>query len=236
MGRLIGIEIEFLATGDVTGQMRDRNLFGQGWVEKGDGSLDHRRRNERDYEVASPPMDSASPATWSMVKDALAAIRAANGRVNRSCGLHVHVDARDLVVADVHRVLKSYYSAQDAIDLMVPRSRRDGNSEYCSRPQSNRLEDAMRATTIQSMGAMGRYVNVNLQSYPIHGTIEFRQHSGTLTYQKIHAWSKFVLAHVESAVANRTVRESLDDMLADLRINRRLRRYWQRRVTCLSGA
>ncbi len=45
-----------------------------------------------------------------------------------------------------------------------------------------------------------RYYKVNLRSYQRHGTIEFRQHSGTVNFVKICNWVRFLSAFIDESI------------------------------------
>lgn len=64
----------------------------------------------------------------------------------------------------------------------------------------------MRATTINEMAnIMGsRYFKVNLMSFQRHGTIEFRQHSGTVNATKIANWVRFLGQFIDNSKARNT--------------------------------
>ena len=92
-------------------------------------------------------------------------------RVNRSCGLHIHLDARasssfDEVVR-VGRIMDAWLYA---LRELLPASRR-GN-DYCK----------------FGIGTNDRYRAVNVSSWGKHRTIEIRCHSATLDYTKVVAW------------------------------------------------
>lgn len=89
--------------------------------------------------------------------------------VNDSCGLHVHLDHRDIdssQLGDIGRHWKSYL---EMLAAMVPSTRR--TSKYCQ----------LRAST-------EKYSAVNLGTFDRYGTIEIRLHSGTTNFTKIKNW------------------------------------------------
>ena len=59
------------------------------------------------------------------------------------------------------------------------------------------------AGTIRDLAAIqgGRYYKVNLQAYQCHGTIEFRQHSGTVNATKIAHWVRFLGEFIDACKA-----------------------------------
>lgn len=123
--------------------------------------------------------------------------------VNRQCGLHVHVGAANLGVSALKRLAALYAESEDVIDQLLPPSRRASNNTYCRTLKSidvRRLAGASDVTAIAQAVSMGeRYSKLNYASYWRHGTVEFRQHSGTVDPEKIKNWVLFCLKMVETA-------------------------------------
>jgi Putative amidoligase enzyme len=63
------------------------------------------------------------------------AVQSAGSEVTRCCGLHVHVDARDLNWHDLYKLSLLYMRVEDALFKMQPSSRQD--NRYCMRVESN---------------------------------------------------------------------------------------------------
>tara|TARA_R100000781_G_scaffold20914_1_gene15802 strand:- start:6618 stop:7898 length:1281 start_codon:yes stop_codon:yes gene_type:complete len=121
--------------------------------------------------------------------------------INKSCGLHVHVDARDLDYQDLKWTLLLGKSAQDIIYKMMPPSRvttRWARRIPLSREQILSIDSSEEFINswYQAWGAYpsydkyndARYCGMNMHSRIINGSIEFRYHSGTLNPIKIHNW------------------------------------------------
>lgn len=93
-------------------------------------------------------------------------------RVNKSCGLHVHLDTRGL---NAGRMFSNLVSAQSMLYKMQPISRRD--NRFCEPTPSKNLDVEIRKGK--------RYLGINPMSYRRHNTIEVRLHSGTVDAKKI---------------------------------------------------
>lgn len=103
--------------------------------------------------------------------------------VDTSCGLHVHIDHRELKTREEKElVAMKYDKAMSILRLMLPESRR--NNRYCADGYSFRE----------------RYHKVNACSLDKHGTIEIRAHSGTVNYEKIISWVR-ILSYVKNSAA-----------------------------------
>lgn len=92
-------------------------------------------------------------------------------RVNRTCGLHIHLDARSVSSFDeVVRIGRIMDAWLYALRELLPTSRRA--NDYCK----------------FGIAATDRYRAVNVSSYGKHRTLEIRCHSATLDYTKVIAW------------------------------------------------
>lgn len=119
--RLLGTELEVY---NVTQKQRELTAVLRKWscsVVR-DGSI-----AGRGMELVTSP---AGGENWvAQSKEIGEALVAANAQADTSCGQHVHVDARDLGVYDLARVIRLYAAVEDALfDAQPPRRRL---SNYC---------------------------------------------------------------------------------------------------------
>lgn len=117
--------------------------------------------------------------------------------VNRSCGLHIHLDAHDLKPLHVKSLMSRYAKYEDQIDSLLPRSRR--NTQWARKINTTEQERVKGSTTLQQLARHNRYFKVNLTNLTSRGAIEFRQHSGTTEFKKIANWLSFLMAFVETS-------------------------------------
>lgn len=153
----------------------------------------------------------------------LTAIVETGGKVDKSCGLHIHHDANDLTPMQVSKLVGLYVTNQHLMDQLVAKSRRAGAAYYCQ-PVSGR-EHTLITETLKERGRITerlvtRFKTINVMSYPKYGTIEIRQHQGTLNTAKITNWHKLGQAMVHAAI-NGTEEtaprfETVPDMMAYL--------------------
>lgn len=149
------------------------------------------------FEIVSPILKGeAGIAELKKVCEALATTGA---KINSSCGLHVHFDARALSMNDWKNLYKNYINVESEMDSIMPVSRRANNNTYCNsltyknNTQAATFEAIDRAETVAQLSSLvagTRYVKVNAESFMRHGTVEFRQHSGTIEFEKISNWVK----------------------------------------------
>lgn len=170
-------------------------------------------------EIVSPPLHQHEVRSY--LSKLTSGIRGIMG-VNRSTGLHVHVELGNeddaSQIGDDQRTLGAiavaYGYFQEAINKMVARSRRNNN--YCGgmeyawryfknlpdlhwdtlRDKAKSVFNIMHDYDYHNMGEH-RYQAVNPTSLRKYGTVEFRQHQGTTNPTKIDAWSQFVILLTE---------------------------------------
>lgn len=157
------------------------------------------------------------------------ALETAGAKVNGSCGFHVHIDGRDLTVDQLKRVCKMWLKYENCFDAVVGASRR--NNRFCKsiRSKFQTLEQGFKAIDkatnlngiIQAVNGDGngytsRYHKLNLESMLRHGTVEFRQHGGTVTGEKMTSWIKLVMGFVNCAVTAKAIRATGDGKFANL--------------------
>ena len=198
MDRKFGIELEIVG---ITRQTALRALSAVGIHVQGE-AYNHTTRGHwklvpdssvsGGFEVVSPILEGERGIEEAMT--VAEALSDAGATVNRSCGFHVHFDAADLNAADVKIIVNRYAAHEAEIDAFMPPSRRGGENSFClpvARFLNRRFDEAR---TIEELAAAqpGRYFKVNLQSYRRHGTLEFRQHSGTVNANKVANWVRFL--------------------------------------------
>jgi hypothetical protein len=85
-------------------------------------------------------------------------------KVNKSCGLHVHVGARNRPVEWFRSVLKIYSEHETSIDSMLAPSRRGSSNGYCNTIRLNQMVND--ATTLDELRAAYNH-NTNHNYYPL---------------------------------------------------------------------
>jgi hypothetical protein len=209
-----GVELELLyPSGAYIQQIVARNGDG-GWRVVGDGSLSG-APGFTPAEVVSPVLKGE--AGLAALKKMMDALLDAGCRVNRSCGMHVHIGVRGMKPSRVRKIALAFLNAERHFDAIVPPSRR--NNQY-ARSNRDRVQtsfsDQGRLDRAESISAIAdvmnggnsprhynpyRYFKLNFQSYVQHGTIEFRQHAGTVESEKALAWVRLVAGFCASAAA-----------------------------------
>ncbi len=106
-------------------------------------------------------------------------LKAGGFKVNKSCGLHVHLDMRNRQLDDCYDKLLKF---QAVMFGMVSPSRQD--SDYCKWTYHGNEYD--------------RFVAINKTAYSKHKTIEIRLHQGTTNVIKIKNWVNLLLKAIAS--------------------------------------
>ncbi len=131
--------------------------------------------------------------------------RMENIEVNRTCGLHIHLKWDGMTTEQIKKIFQRYFDYKNDIDLIMPISRRDSNNMYCLEISRN---DVRRVNnydgSLRGMWSLlrTRYKKINLESLRKYGTLEFRQHSGTMDHTKILNWLSFLVGFVNETINN----------------------------------
>lgn len=135
------------------------------------------------------------------VRLACAVLRACKAVVNVSCGLHVHIDARQAIGRSGEEVWTRLMASQRLLLAMQPKSRRE--NRFCRRARG---KDWHYASGRRRRGRAQRYRAVNALSYRAHQTIEVRAHTGTVRAPKILAWIELLVRIARGAAGTTGVK------------------------------
>lgn len=146
-----------------------------------DGSIDGYREGEtgREIRVCIP-----RAKVREIVPQITEALHSIGARVNRSCGLHVHLDQRN--AANVELNYQKLVRAQSLLYQVVPLSRRE--NRYCRRS---------RQYDFRAAADGNRYHAINANAYHRYRTLEVRLFGGTLSGSKIVNWIETLYGIVE---------------------------------------
>jgi hypothetical protein len=165
------------------------------WKVIRDGSLS----GNLPFELVSPPLEGEEGLRE--VEIVCRVLKQLNAKINKTCGLHVHIEAKNFKIAQWRNIYKNYVIFEEAIDAFMPVSRRSGRNSYCLSIKGQRavnevFNDIDSCKTVNQIYSKvtnrSRYYKINAQAFARHSTIEFRQHSGTIEFLKISNWVKFL--------------------------------------------
>lgn len=165
----------------------------ESWKIVTDGSLGD---YDRGCELVSPVLSGVEG--FAAVRVACDALVSFGCTVKRTCGLHVHVGVPTTEVGFFKKLIGLYAQYEPVIDTLVSPSRRDNS--YCRSVGSNpRVNGARTLETLRAAYGHNRYRKLNLEAYWRHGTVEFRQHQGTVEGEKVVYWASFCIKMVAAA-------------------------------------
>jgi hypothetical protein len=128
-------------------------------------------------------------------------------KVNRSTGVHVHVDITGAEKLPLKKLMKFFAKYEKAIGKLLPESRRECNNSYChdsfGRTENlvevfNKMNTYSKRDLLTRSNFSGRG-KWNFQNYSRHGSVENRAHSGTLNTAKIENWVRLTQGMVAMA-------------------------------------
>lgn len=149
--------------------------------------------------------------------------------VNESCGLHVHFDSSKLKSDNIKSLIFLYTVFEKCINKITAKEREDcrhsramnftettgprGGQQRLNQTQT--LEKLESCSTIAEIISLypSRYKKVNVTAIQKFGTVEFRQHQGTLNEKRIIRWIRF-LSLMINTVKHKNVLDDKEDLLS----------------------
>lgn len=183
------------------------------WKITNDSSI----RGTNGFELVSPILQGE--AGLAELMKVCIVLNQCGAKVNRSCGTHIHINARNFSLEQWKRIYINYARLESVIDGWMANSRRSDSNTYCKgfgRVESfeRRMNEATSLDNIARHVLTGRYWKVNPQSYSVHNTCEFRQHAGTTNYIKIASWIRFLSNLVDYSELHTVNERTLDSLKA----------------------
>jgi len=189
-------------------------LIPQSWDKGTDASITVDRGGVDKSEFRSPPM-RGDGGLVQMRKD-VEAIRKLGYRANKTCGLHVHVDATDMTDDDRNAMHKFGRWVQTDMFKLVAKSRT--TSQYCQKLEAETTYD----------DEDDRYYWMNLSAWHRHRTVEFRLHHGCTNAERVVEWVRLCLRVVERGLKiGRMPQRPSENLGALLELGEYERKYWK---------
>lgn len=217
----VGVEIECLGKRG-EGEVSNSKLKEYNFTEGTDGSIHEEKGYREGYEYRSKPANGDK--LYEMIDGISKELIEHKYKVNKSCGLHVHIETKP----DVELLKKMYcfYSKFEGLFFaMLPISRQE--TQYCEK--FNKLdkysyEDVLDVKDLRGFkklfyektgfyptkihGNKKRYCWINFHSIFYRGTLEVRAHSGTINAEKIKNWIQMHLV-----IRDYLNKNSLEDLI-----------------------
>jgi hypothetical protein len=175
----------------------------RGWNAQGDSSIHPDQAGFRGVEIVSPVLQGADGIA--QVKAVVAWINSLGGKVNRSCGLHVHIGFAGRSAADLARLVCLVGHHEKALYAMTGTKTREQGA-YCGSIKTT--HKSISRVGVFSFGrrdydgpAYDRYRVLNLTNLAAgRKTVEFRCFAGTLNILKILASIQVCAGLVQKAL------------------------------------
>jgi len=195
------IEVEFPKSKD-SQKLIDRHTLLTGWEIDYDGSL----ANGAEYRPKRSNHLFYNEESMTQIKEMLALIRVHRGRVDKSCGLHIHINAKNFTDKQIVTIIKEFIAKQRYIvkRFEVHPDRLAGTCRLLPRENLNKLTEKQihnfrRQTQEWSYSGYNGLLDEKYNALNIthlrqgdYGTLELRLFDSTLSFKKIKAqilWS-----------------------------------------------
>lgn len=119
-------------------------------------------------------------------------LQRAGARADSTCGLHIHIDASGMTINQIVSILREYQRLESYIDLRVHTDRRGNQCKFARTLKGKDYEHITSLDELLSIMPEKNY-KVNVKSLRKYGTIEFRQHQGTINFEEIRSWIIFIM-------------------------------------------
>jgi len=186
------IEVELPAKAD-SDRLIERGKTLKGWEIKSDGSL------ENGIEL-SP--ENSNHLYWNeddlmQIKEVLALIRVHRGKIKPTCGLHLHINVKNLSNKQILTIIKEWIHKQRYVAkrFNVSKERLEETCKLLPKSELHKLTEKaihqFRNSDNYSFRSYGyideKYYSLNVSHLPKndYGTIEFRLFGGTLNFREI---------------------------------------------------
>lgn len=214
----VGIEIEFFS--NKLSNFRD--LLVEHNLEKNchpqrDSSIEPNDPDQQPCELTVLCKEKSVEDVLRRVCNVLAIVDA---NVNKSCGLHVHIDVRN---RNAGRIFKNLVTAQQLFFDLCPKSRK--RNGYCKKQAESDL--------YQAIEGCDRYYGINAHAVSKYKTVECRIHSGTVEFKKIFNWVTLLLsvAKIPSESPINFSESNLNKLKGLLNLSDDLHNYIKERIT-----
>lgn len=123
-------------------------------------------------------------------------IKSYGGKINETCGLHVHLDMRN---RNIDHVFNNFYFSQNLLFATQPKARAKG--EFCK---------VLRTRTIPPQS---RYYGINRLAYNRLRTLEIRMHDGSIDATEIKMWTGLLLKIANRKDTFKRQLKTFDDLM-----------------------
>ena len=213
MNNHVGVEIEFYSKYDrdnICDRLIDAKLSKYARIMT-DNSIQPTEEKPRGFELCLVAPENKISNIIERACDLLSEIEAES---NESCGLHVHLDARN---RNKELLFYNLVQCQDLMFKMTLPSRKTNG--YCRQQRSSNWREA----------SENHYDAINKSAYKKHKTIEVRTHHGTVNYREISNWVNF-LTKVANYNEELGKMDNLSKVHKILKFDKKLNTYFKEKI------
>jgi hypothetical protein len=201
------LEIELPAKIDAD-KLIDRGKTLKGWEIKSDGSLD----NGIELSPENTNHLYYNEDSLMQIKEVLALVRVYRGKALSTCGLHIHINVRNLTDKQILTIIKEWVHKQRFIakKFHVHKDRLESTCKLLPKSELHKLTEkeihAFRnnlRTSFRTYSYLDeKYYSLNVSHLPKNSyqTIEFRLFSGSVNYREIKEAIYFTLSFVKDCL------------------------------------
>lgn len=213
----IEIEVEYVGGG---GKERAKDIFRNSLPFSSELYIQNDGSLSNGMEVCTPPRWGKE--LEDMLHAIQPALRDSGFAARKTCGLHVHLNAKGYSRRQIKKVTRLYALFEEYLYRMLPESRRTGSYSKPLAPQYTyeslgarggldelfyKTKDQLKMKSMKAQHrGMNRYLGLNIHSYFFRGTLEFRHHNGTIQASKMINWIR-IIQNLMVAGKNITVEE-----------------------------
>ena len=187
------------------------------WSLKRDGSISPTQKFPHGIELVSPVLIGSEELN--ILQKVLEAMEP-YVNVNRSCGLHVHhgVSASE----PLKKMVNAWIDLESQFFKILPESRQENNycRKYTGNPYIVPVTGRVSLRRWHSRYIGNRYYSLNLESFWLRGTVEFRLHSATVEFEKIKNWVLITQLFVDNSLEGKKVKEKTFQGLLNFLFNK----------------
>lgn len=181
------------------------------WHVHHDGSLyDSVWEDDREIRTKQPdPMEGAEISSpilqgrkgFNELKKVCNLLKSNGCTVNRTCGLHVHIDTSNFTQEEKFAIIARYTHLSKAIDNLVSENRREDNNRYTqNHPMNGYVVDFyfryIKNEAYWDYSSHNHKIEISTR-WP---TVEFRHHQGSIDYDEIASWVNFCMNFTNQSV------------------------------------
>ena len=211
IAKTLGVQANYIGGGYGTYEIRSTD--GRIWKVMSDASI-HEENSSGGYANPNYRCEFVTPICKyediETIQEIVRAIRQAGGRVNDSCGLHVHIDASGHTAKSL-RNLANIMASKETLLFKALEVNPERYNKWCKKVDNNMLTklDSRKPKTLEEVKRIwyngdcnrsythydnSRYHALNLHAVWQKGTVEFRMFNSTLHAGKVKAYIQLCLA------------------------------------------